>query len=339
MDKNKKYLSASRIKVIQSCSWKYYCKYVLKLPEASNDGARRGSVCHLIFEVLGNPRHRRHFNSIIRSQDVFNSETIKKLVYKTSRKLGVDDDENINLIKEYILNGLNLDFFGLALGKPTQVLSEHDFRIEKDEYPIRYNVLGFIDKLFLYKKKSKAIIRDFKTSKKMFEGGEIDDNLQDWIYSLAVKDGFPEYKDRQSEFIFLKFLTNSDVGHMAMEPIEDHSLEAFEYELSHYQQIVENFDYKTATGNYAADQPFPSDGTFGGKLNCGFAKKKGQIKKDGTPMWHCPFKFDFEYYSIMNSNGEIVKNYSEEEFNESLVPEGHIFVKTQYDGCPRHNKA
>ena len=42
-------LSASRIKTAQSCSWLYWCKYKLKLPDTSNDGARRGSICHLIF--------------------------------------------------------------------------------------------------------------------------------------------------------------------------------------------------------------------------------------------------------------------------------------------------
>lgn len=46
-------LSASRIKTAQSCSWLYWCKYKLKLPDKSNEGAKRGSICHLVFEVLG----------------------------------------------------------------------------------------------------------------------------------------------------------------------------------------------------------------------------------------------------------------------------------------------
>ena len=32
-------LSASRIKTAQSCSWLYYCKYKLKLPDKGNDGS------------------------------------------------------------------------------------------------------------------------------------------------------------------------------------------------------------------------------------------------------------------------------------------------------------
>ena len=55
-------LSASRIKTAESCSWLYWCKYKLKLPDRSNDGARRGSICHLIFELLGEPRRKKYFD-------------------------------------------------------------------------------------------------------------------------------------------------------------------------------------------------------------------------------------------------------------------------------------
>ena len=56
-------LSASRIKTAESCSWLYWCKYKLKLPDRSNDGARRGSICHLIFELLGEPRRKKYFDT------------------------------------------------------------------------------------------------------------------------------------------------------------------------------------------------------------------------------------------------------------------------------------
>ena len=46
-------LSASRIKTAQSCSWLYWFKYILKAPDKSNDGAKRGTICHLVFELLG----------------------------------------------------------------------------------------------------------------------------------------------------------------------------------------------------------------------------------------------------------------------------------------------
>ena len=58
---------------------------------------------------------------------------------------------------------------------------------------------------FCIKVKNLAIIRDFKTSKNVFQGKEGQKNLQDYMYSLAVKYLFPKYSNRQSEFVFLKF--------------------------------------------------------------------------------------------------------------------------------------
>ena len=93
-------LSASRIKVAQTCSWQYWAKYVLKLPDKSNDGAKRGSICHLVFECLGNPRHKKHYTKILKSKNIFASEPVKRLILKHARREQVDDQENLDLIKD-----------------------------------------------------------------------------------------------------------------------------------------------------------------------------------------------------------------------------------------------
>ena len=161
-------LSASRIKTAQSCAWLYWCKYKLNLPEKSNDGARRGSICHLVFEVLGVPKRKKYYNKIIKKQDVFAVESIKRLILKHAVREGIDDTENIELMKDMIFNGLSYDFFGKDLDKPTKEFSEKDFDIIKVDGDIKYKIRGFIDKLFLYKKQKFALIRDFKTSKDVF---------------------------------------------------------------------------------------------------------------------------------------------------------------------------
>jgi hypothetical protein len=340
MDKSKKYLSASKIKTLKSCSWLYWCKYVLNLPEASNDGARRGTVCHLVFEVLGNPRHRHHYDDLIDEDSLDGSPAVKRLVRRNCMKLGVDDKDNMELIEEMIFAGLKHDFFGDKVLPPCEAFSEYDFCIEKEGEDIKYNVVGFIDKLFAYDDFDEIVIRDFKTSKAMFDGKDLTDNLQDWIYSLASKELFPDYKNRECEFLFLKFMDEKkyDDGVAKMKPLDDVDLEAFEYELTHYQNTIENFSYNDAVSNYAAEQGFPTDNSFSGRLKCGFAKYKGQLKKDGAKMWHCPFKFEFDYYSIINEDGDIVRNVLEDEFDESMVGENEIYVKAKYDGCPHWKK-
>ena len=48
-----KILSASRIKTLETCSWSYWCNYHLRVPQKQNEGALRGTVCHLAFERSG----------------------------------------------------------------------------------------------------------------------------------------------------------------------------------------------------------------------------------------------------------------------------------------------
>ena len=333
-------LSASRIKTAQSCSWLYWCKYKLHLPEKGNDGARRGSICHLIFEVLGVKKRKKYYNKIIKTQDVFSVPSIKKLILKHALKEGVDDIDNVNLMKDMIFNGLSYDFFGGALSKPSQEYSEKDFDIVKKEGDICYRVRGFIDKLFLYKKQKFALIRDFKTSKDVFKGKDQTDNLQDLMYSLAVQKLFPEYSNRVSEFLFLKFDLDpnaSKSGVVRMKPLETDELKGFELQLTEIQKYLDNFSERDAKYNFAAHQGFPKDNSFSGKLLCGFATRKGELKKDGSPKWHCPMKFDFFYYEVYNSEGKFCKSYFEDSFSESLIPEGGFCELRYYQGCPAHS--
>jgi hypothetical protein len=332
-------LSASRIKTAQSCSWLYWCKYKLNLPDKSNDGAKRGSICHLIFELLGEKKRKKYYNKIIKAQDIFAVPSIKRLVMKHAVRDEVDDLENIQLIKEMTYNGLTYDFFGGDLGKPTKEYSEKDFEIVKNDGEISYKIRGFIDKLFLYKNKKFALIRDFKTSKSVFKGKDATDNLQDLMYSLAVKNLFPEYSERVSEFLFLKFdLDNqsSNSGLMQMKPLDDEELYGFELQLTELQKYLDNFSRKHAESNFAAYKGFPNDGSFTGKLLCGFAKQKGELKIDGNPKWHCSMKFDFFYYHVKNKNGDIIASYFEEDFTEDLVPDGCTYEIKYYEGCPAH---
>lgn len=333
-------LSASRVKLLKECSWKYWCRYHLHLPDPSNDGAKRGTVCHLIFEVLGNPRHKKHFQSIIRKQDVFASPAVARLVKKKSKEEGVDDSENLDLIYQMILEGLNHDFYALSFGKPTASYSEEDFDIEVYEDGKDYRMRGFLDKLFLFKKKKKAVIRDFKTSKSVYSGKEVDDNIQHRFYSLAVKHQYPEYEEHHMEFVFVKFSADVD-GVLVMPPIDKYELEGWEYELTAIQERVNNFSEEDAYSSFAFYQGFPKDEDgFTGRLLCGFAKYKGQLKVDGTIMWHCPFKFPFDYYVALDEDGRVVSSvFCNEKSKIKELKKEYKLEKRHYAGCPVFNEA
>lgn len=331
-------LSASRLKTAKTCSWLYWSKYHLRLPDKSNDGASRGHICHLIFECLGNPRHKDKFKKIIKAKDIFCIPSIEKLVFKHARRLEVDDEENISLIKTMTWEGLCHDFFGTKRGKPDEAFSEYEFDLHIKEEEKDYCIKGFIDKLFLYKKNGSAIIRDFKTSKSVFKGEEITKNLQDYIYCLAVRYMFPEYNKRTSEFLFLKFDLSSE-GNLKMKRINEKKLDQFEIQLTKSQEYLENFTVRHAKSNFAADKPKPKDGTFGGQLACGFAKFPGQLKKDGTPMWHCAYKFAFDYYGLFDEKGKMVSSEFPENYHVLLQKKSETdeIKKMTYSGCPRWN--
>ena len=98
-------------------------------------------ICHLIFEVLGEKRRKKYFNKIIKTQDVFCVPSIKRLILKHAVKYEVDDEENLEMIKDMIFNGLTYDFFGADTGRPTEEYSEKDFDIIKNDGTIKYKII------------------------------------------------------------------------------------------------------------------------------------------------------------------------------------------------------
>lgn len=340
-------LSASRIKTAKECSWKYWSKYKLKLPDLSNDGASRGTICHLVLELLCISKRKDYYDKIIEKEDVFCVPSVGKLVNIWANKLNVSDPENITLINDMTVNGLKYDYFGQKIGKVSDAYSEKKFDIIVDEKEKRYHINGFIDKLFLYKEEGVALIRDFKTSKEVYKGEEVDNNLQDLFYSLAAKTLFPEYNERQCEFIFLKFSLEDDLlgdtgeGVLEMRRLSNDELEGFEYELTEWQNYLDNFDEVNAKENYAYDRGFPPSGSgFCDRLQCGFAKYPGELKKDGNPKWHCAFKFSFEYWLLKDKDGN-PKASAYLDNKDSLLEkmqDSDSIEKMKYNGCPRHDQ-
>jgi len=337
-------LSASRIKTAKTCSFLYHAKYKLKLPDKKNDGASRGDICHCVFECLGKKDKKKYFTKITKNKDVFSVPSIKRLIMKKAIGHGVDDEENLRLINDMIVAGLEYDFFGNDLQKPTEAYSELAFDLELESKGEKYKIKGFIDKLFLYKTKKFILIRDFKTSKKVFEGKEVSENYQDYIYSLAVRHLFPDYTKRESEFLFLKFDMKSGIkdskGILRTKRISKKELDLFEGSLVKWRKYLENFNANSAKSAYAADKKITKEDGFAGIIVCGFAKYPGQPKKNGDPMWHCAYKFPFDYYSLYDEKGDLVKKVFIDDYYElvQMKKEGYSIKKEHYEGCPRWNR-
>ena len=243
------------------------------------------------------------------------------------------------------VKGLLYDFFGTENGNPSIAISEEAFNLKIDEDGKKYNIRGFIDKLFIYNRGKKALIRDFKTSKQIFKGKEVSDNLQNLMYILAVKKLYPKVEEFEVEFLFLKFdldkdlLGNKGKGVLTMETVSMDELFGFEYQLSSIQEYLENFTELDAQSNFAGSQDYPSDKTFGGPLMCGksgFKKSRGEyvLDKSGNKIknYMCEFKEPFEYFSIHDKDDNFL--FTTKSLENSNIKKDYIIHKSKYKGCP-----
>ncbi len=196
---NDRILSASRAKTLETCSWSYWCNYHLKIPQKKNEGAIRGTICHLILELLLKNGRKKYVNAILKKHTIEAIPSIARLVKKHLIEEGAFTTENYELCSNMIHTALNCDFYGKG-GKLLDPETEFLIDNKNPEYKIR----GFIDKTVKYSKEKKIKIIDYKTSKVKFKGEELDSNIQAMAYTLAAKQKWPDY-DIEVEFQFLKF--------------------------------------------------------------------------------------------------------------------------------------
>lgn len=307
MEKKNTYLSASRVKTLENCSWSYWCNYHLKLPQKKNAGASRGTVCHLVFELLLKDRHKKHFDLIVENHTIDASPAVAKLVKKGLINEGFYDEENYELCSAMITCGLKFDFFG---GKDAVIDEpEKKFMIESDK-PV-YKIMGYIDKPITYNENKKIKIVDYKTSKYKFRGDELTSNVQAMMYTLAAKELWPEAEDITVEFLFVKFPKSP----LQEVKISDEHLEGFQYYLEHVYNVVVDFNEDEAKSNYAKDNP----------------KNRWLCKAGAT--WVCPYMDEIEYWVLLDENKKILKSSFE---NDLSAGENQTIEKRKYDGCPAH---
>lgn len=307
-------LSASRVKCANECSWKYYCKYVLKIPDESNDGAKRGSVTHAVLECLqrrGKPRREGYVDKILKTGDSFIIPSIERMVRSQAHHYDLDlTDENTQMIRAFIFVGLKFDFFldGFDLQDP-ELAFDHTENSDST-----YRMIGFIDKHGV--KDGHARIVDYKTSKSKFSDKELGFNIQALMYILYMKKKYPTINRVDCDFLFLKF---------SQKPLQRITLEGDKLELSlkgveeylHYMdKLLSKFDLDSAMSNFAADN-------YETKWLCGRNPKA----------WKCPYRNKVKYYVLVDSDGNDIKSSkNKEDFNPV---DGQTIKTRMYSGCPK----
>lgn len=310
-------LSASKIKTLQHCSWIFFCTYVLKLPRSSNDGARRGSVVHLLLECLLHKRHKKNYDQLMKLDTVWDGGWCERLLLKTMKKEGlINTEEQRGLINEFAMTGLKNDFFLEGYDLFDAELA-FDFKNENPPYSIN----GFIDKLA--RKGNVLKVVDYKTSKSKFSAEEQKFNIQAWMYALALHKLYPETKKVFINFLFLKFKKNP----LQLVAPTKKELDGFENYLAYLSTYLEGFDFKKACSNFGADN-------YKTKRLCGTLEDR--VKADGSDSWRCPLMNSRDYWVEVDSEGKSRKSsFEEADFSDSK----YTIEKRRYLGCPRFHPA
>lgn len=303
MPDQNKVLSASRIKTLEICSWTYWNHYHKKIPQKQNDGSLRGTICHTIFELLLNSRHKKHYDKVIKNNSIKGSKPITRLVKKLKARVGLDES-NFEILDQMIMVGLKHDFFGEKDGKI--VSPEYAFEIKNDNP--KYHIKGFIDKPI--KSKNKMVIIDYKSSKAKFRGDDLEANIQAMMYSLASKKLWPKLKPIV-RFLFLRFPKQPI---QELEFTED-QIKGFEHYLEHINDYINNFNESAAKANFAIDNDKS-------KWMCGVGN------------WRCPYRDAYEYYVKLNEKDEVIETSLDGKFKNIT---GFKIEKRKYNGCPKFN--
>lgn len=327
------YLSSSRIDTLTTCSWTYYCKYVLKLPDTSNDGARRGSACHDLLECLCSEKRWELVKDLAKSVDkIKNSKLIQRFLRRKYKELELDPDATIDkrskkknheLVIEMLYNALSLEFIKNYQNRKI-IHSEYEFD-HVNENP-RYAVRGFIDRVAEIKEdggKTHLEILDYKSSKGKFTGEKAEANLQGMIYTLVAKKKWTNYDKYVANFFFMRFPKDPYLKN----EFDEDQLAGLEHYLEYITEQLENFNQDSAISNMAAHDPERS-------WLC------------GRGSWVCPFKNEFDFFHVIKvkDNSIMTGTYTHEEA-EKWIEDNSAGDKNEfkielkkYEGCPAWRK-
>ncbi len=298
-------ISASRIKLLNDCSWRFYASEYLLWPEKVWPRTKVGSIAHGILEVLYPEKHRHVHDLVKKAGTIYAYPALGRLVRAWQRHTKVSDTliADIDPMVMLVLNHTNF----LDEGATRRFEPEHEFTMTlKNGGKVR----GYIDKLAFYG--NQAIVWDFKSQKNRFTQDEVTNSLQGLVYQWYIWKTYGLLCEVR--FVMLRHPpTKKDPSkHIQITmPATPAQLEGFELYLEHMWETVNRFEERDAHANFKMDD-------------------------DGFCRNVCSYFTPKTYLSIKKRDTKtLVGNYLPEFAPE---PKADEYVETlRHSGCPRWN--
>ncbi len=295
-------VSASRIKSLHKCSYKFFLNEIERLPETTHPKTIVGSICHSIFECLKRPRGRKYYDIILASGSLSGTPFTRLVkMWQNKHKIAQSLIDDIDMMVLVALRHTNFYNDGATRTFPP----EHEFKLELTTAILK----GFIDDLSFYGDIAK--IRDYKSQKEKFSKKELASEMQAAVYQLYVWKAFGMLSE--VEFVLLRHPPTKRHPNLHLQvvpPKTPDQLRGFEVYLNHMGSLFKNFGLENAYSDFAADDRDR-------KYFCEYI---------------CQFKSPFDYQSV-TKNGVVVKNYSITD-DVKLQPGEQLEIR-KHEGCPK----
>lgn len=308
-------LSYSKISTFKKCSASYYYTYLFnpKLPRSENTGSLLGGIVHDVAETLGHISKKHYKLTLKLAKSKKLTKPVARLLKIKLKKAGILSDETFQKAGDYLISALSYDFWFDGCG--SMLRPELEFNIDTDTIKMK----GFLDRAALYRDQDGDTfikIWDLKTQKQLFSPEDIENSIQALSYLMAAKTLYPMINLMKSRVDFIM------VAHNQKQTFKLKNLEQYEEfikGIEEYQVLVDTFNKERISSGLAKDKGFPKDKTFSGLLVCGIGvKNKGDLKKDGSLKYHCPFRFPFDYYTLVDKAGKVHYSGLEPKFDKNL---------------------
>ncbi len=297
-------LSASRLKTLDTCSLLFYYENVLNLPSKTHPKTLCGSFLHSILENLRKPRHHYIYNEILVNGvvDYKRSKVLTRFVDLFQQKHDIPFDllEDINGMLE-----VGLVHFDYWLSKAKKVYKpEYEFILKLSENEIK----GIVDLMADFG--DEILLVDWKSQSKVFTTKELQKNIQSAIYQLAIWKLFG--KKSKLQFVMLRFPPNKLKPKRFIQEVPaktEDQLKGVELYLEEMGRLFNQFTYQDALAKPCKDFGF-----------CKFV---------------CQMRAPFTYFSVVDKDNKLVKNYLESDFDKISLKPGEKVIVLEHKGCAK----